>query len=99
MKKLFALLTLVGMGAFIAGCAEEKPAGKSPAAGGGATATPGPKAGSTADNKADAGKDMAKDDMPADDEKLADDGDKPADEGDKPADEGDKPGDEEKPSE
>src|SRR5690349_5760679 len=105
MKKVFALVALVGMGAFIAGCGEEAKPPVKPPAGGGMTGpgavSPGPKAGADADKDKDGDKDADKDkDMPEDGAKAGDAADKPADDGDKPADDGDKPADDgDKPSE
>src|SRR5262249_40497133 len=90
MKKLFVLLALVGLGAFIVGCAEEtktplpKP-GMPPDMKNMPGAITGPKAGAT--DKAGA-KDG--DDMPADGDAKADDDAKPDADGDaKPDSEGD----------
>ena len=96
MKKLFALIALVGMGSFIAGCAEEskppaKPATPAPGMTGPGAITPGPKAGDVGKDKGDADKD----DMPADGDAKPADGD--ADSGaktegeEKPDSEDDKP--------
>jgi hypothetical protein len=68
MKKLFALIALAGLGAFVAGCAEEtkKPEGSpKPKMEGPGTVSPGPKAGAGADADKDKDKDGDKD-MPAD---------------------------------
>ena len=87
MKKLFTLIALVGMGAFVAGCAEEskppaKPSPAVPTTGpGSVNPQPGPKASSATDedkmdeDKADADK--------ADDDAAKPDADKTDEDGDK----------------
>jgi hypothetical protein len=103
MKKLLALVALVGMGLFIAGCGEEpkKSEGTSkPNMTGPGSVSTGPKAGADADKDKDGDKDKDADkgkDMPEDGDKGGDAADdKPADSGDKPADEG---SEDDKPSE
>jgi hypothetical protein len=96
MKKLFALVALVGMGFFIAGCAEESkgPPAKSPTGGAGGVST-GPKAGD-ATEKATTGD--ADKEMPADGDAKSDDGDAKTDTDSKP-DGDEKPDSEDKPTE
>ena len=83
MKKLFVFMALVGMGAYLAGCADStppsKPAGGPPATSGAKGGVePGPKAGDAAKSG-----DKADEDMPDADKGDADKGDA-ADDADKP---------------